>query len=96
MADDLIPIHQARTGRVNLRVVGGVRSHVETDCVQCLQDMAAAAETGEVIGIAYAVMYRGRHYIVNTAGELHRNPTFARGAVAALDDELSRMAWGES
>lgn len=27
---------------------------------------------------------------VRTAGEAHRNPTFSRGMVAALDDELSR------
>lgn len=66
---------------------------ISHDTRACLEQLKAEAEAGDVIGIAYAVMYRGRHYIVNTAGELHRNPTFARGAVAVLDDELSRMIW---
>lgn len=73
-----------------------VPDSISHDTRVCLGQLASQAEEGEVIGIAYAVMYKGRHFIVNTAGELHRNPTFARGAVAALDDELSRMAWGES
>lgn len=91
----------------NLRLVGGrdvptgaarsaetkMPKAVSHDVRKCLRDLASGAEAGDVIGIAYAVVYRGRHFIVNTAGELHRNPTFARGAVAALDDELSRMAW---
>lgn len=70
-----------------------VPDEISHDTKDCLAQLAAQAADGDVIGIAYAVMYRGRHFIVNTAGELHRNPTFARGAVAALDDELSRMAW---
>lgn len=69
---------------------------ISHDTRKCLEELAAGAKDGEVIGIAYAVMYRGRHFIVNTAGELHRNPTFARGVVAALDDELSRMIWESS
>lgn len=66
---------------------------ISHDTKICLEQLFSDAKAGDVIGIAYAVMYRGRHYIVNTAGELHRNPTFARGAVAVLDDELSRMIW---
>lgn len=65
-------------------------SHDTKVCLEQLNDQA-----DEVIGIAYAVMFKGRNFIVNTAGEMHRNPTFARGAVAALDDELRRMVWGE-
>lgn len=72
-----------------------VPDHISHDTRKCLEQLAQHAEDGELIGIAYAVMYRGRNFIVNTAGEFHRNPTFARGAVAALDDELSRMVWGE-
>lgn len=85
-----------------LRVVGGTEApkalgvSVDQECVDCLADLAAAAKAGEVTGIAYAVMYKGRHFITSAAGELRRNPTFARGAVAALDDELKAMVWGES
>lgn len=86
----------------SLRLVGGrdvvarrKAAPAEADVHRQIAELAAASEAGEVIGIAYVVMYRGRHFVVNTAGELHRNPTFARGAVAALDDELRQMVWGE-
>jgi hypothetical protein len=46
------------------------------------------ARRGEVIGLAYAAMLKKRAYIVNTAGAAHTSPTFARGMVAALDDQL--------
>jgi hypothetical protein len=46
------------------------------------------AKSGEVIGLAFAAMYRRRRYTVSTCGEASRNPTFARGMIAALDDEL--------
>ena len=72
-----------------------VPDKISHDTMDCLQALAAQAKSGDVIGIAYAVMYRERSYIVNTAGELHRNPAFARGVVAVLDDELSRMIWGD-
>jgi hypothetical protein len=39
-------------------------------------------------------MMKRRSYVVNTAGEAHRNPTFARGMVAALDDELGKRMGG--
>lgn len=71
-------------------LVSDTISHDTKACLTQLND-----QSEEVIGLAYVVMYKGRNFIVNTAGELHRNPTFARGAVAALDDELRRMVWGE-
>jgi hypothetical protein len=40
------------------------------------------------MGVAFPVMYKGRDYIVITAGEAHRSPTLARGRVQALDDHL--------
>lgn len=63
-------------------------SHDSRECLLQLHTKSA-----DVMGIAYAVMFRGRKFIVNTAGELHRNPVFARGLVAILDDELSQMVW---
>jgi len=63
---------------------------VSTDTVECLQLLLQRAKAGEVIGLAFAAMLKQRAYIVNTTGEAHRNPTFARGMVAALDDELGQ------
>lgn len=63
---------------------------VSTDTTQALEEMLAMARRGDLIGIAFAGILRRRGYFVNTAGEAHRNPTFARGCVSALDDELGQ------
>lgn len=63
--------------------------YVSHDTVDCLKQLLAQAKRGELIGMAYAAMLKRRAYIVNTAGEAHRSPTFARGMVAALDDQLA-------
>jgi hypothetical protein len=68
---------------------------VSHDTVQCLETLLQQAKRGQVIGVAYVAMLRRRAYIVNTAGEGYRNPTFARGCVAALDDELSTRIRGD-
>lgn len=62
---------------------------VSTDTVECLQLLLRRAKAGEVIGLAFAAMLKQRAFIVNTTGEAHASPTFARGMVAALDDQLS-------
>lgn len=70
---------------------------VSNDTVECLETLLKHARTGEVIGLAFAAVLKRRAYLVNTAGEAHRNPTFARGIVAALDDQLSgRIRGGNS
>ena len=61
---------------------------ISKDTVEALKTLLADAERGDIIGIACAAMYKGRDFIVNTAGEAHRSPTFARGMVNALDDHL--------
>jgi hypothetical protein len=69
---------------------------ISTDTVECLQQLLRQAKKGELMGLAYVGMLKRRGYIVNTAGEAHRNPTFARGMVAALDDQLAVRIRGES
>jgi hypothetical protein len=48
-----------------------------------------------VIGLAYAAMLKKRAFIVNTAGTAHHSPTFARGMISVLDDELGRRIRGD-
>lgn len=62
---------------------------VSTDTVECLKLLLHRARRGEVIGLAYCAVLKQRSYIVNTAGVAYQSPTFARGMVAALDDQLS-------
>lgn len=63
---------------------------ISTDTVTCLELLLDRARTGEVIGLAFCAMLKQRAFIVNTAGAAHESPTFARGMVAALDDDLGR------
>jgi hypothetical protein len=67
---------------------------ISHDTVECLEALLVQAKRGQVIGLAYAAMLRKRAYIVNAAGEAHRNPTFGRGCVQALDDELGKRIRG--
>lgn len=71
-----------------------VPDNVSHDTIECLEMLLDQARRGEVIGIAYAVMLKKRAYITNTAGEAHRNPTFSRGMLATLDDQLADQVRG--
>lgn len=68
---------------------------ISHDTVQALRELLGKAEKGEVIGVAYSVMNRKRSYNVCTAGELHRNPTYAMGTVLVLLYRLLMRAVGE-
>lgn len=61
---------------------------VSKDTVECLQTLLHHARLGDVTGLAFTALLKRRAYIANTAGECHRDPTFARGMVAALHDQL--------
>lgn len=67
-----------------------VPDNISTDTRQALSQLIEMEERGDLIGIAFVGMLRQRRYFVNTAGEAHRNPTFTRGCVGALDDELGK------
>lgn len=69
---------------------------ISNDTVQALEQLLTAAKAGDVIGVAFAAMLKKRGYIVNSSGEAFRNPTFTRGMVAALDDQLSGRIRGGS
>lgn len=62
---------------------------VSHDTVSCLRALLEKAESGEVIGVAYAAMYKRRRYTVHTCGEAFRNPTFTLGMAHMLIDDLS-------
>jgi hypothetical protein len=64
---------------------------VSDDTVECLTSLLARAKTGEVTGIAFAVILRRRRYTVNTCGAARKYPTFTRGMIRALDDELGEI-----
>lgn len=71
-----------------------VRDDLPKEGLQAVDQIRELFRRGEAIGIAFAVMLRERKYFVNAAGEAHRNPTFARGIVAELDDYLHERVRG--
>lgn len=67
-----------------------VPDSLSTETIECLEQLLERARSGDVIGLAFAAMLRERSYIVDSAGEAHRNPTFGLGMVRMLDNELTR------
>lgn len=67
---------------------------ISHDSIECLESLLKDAKEGKLIGIAFAAMYKRRQYITNTAGEAHRNPTFTRGMLATLNDQLAYKVAG--
>jgi len=65
---------------------------MEQAAIQLLEEV----RSGNVVGLAFGIALRGRKYFVNVAGILAKDPTYARGIVAALDDELARMVQGKA
>lgn len=64
----------------------------QSDTQRALASLAAEARPGgRLIGIAFVAMYRGLEYDVGAAGETRKSPTFARGMLCLLDDELSKL-----
>lgn len=67
------------------RFVGVQPSH---DTIDMLSEMLQAAKKGEIIGVAFTAMYKRREYVVGYTGECARNPTFTRGMVFTLLEDL--------
>jgi len=65
-----------------------VPDSLSSDTVAALESLLVDARAGKLLGMAFAAMYRDRTFVVNATGEAHRNPVFARGMVACLDDRL--------
>lgn len=61
------------------------------DVVKALGMLLEEAKKGEITGIAFACTLPRQRYIANVAGTCYRNPTFARGMVAFLSDELAGL-----
>lgn len=72
-----------------------MRDGMSLDTVEALRQLLEDAERGEIIGVAFAALGKRRRFFVGAAGEAHRNPTFARGMVCALSDQLSLQMRGE-
>jgi hypothetical protein len=88
---EIIPLKGAslRAARRKRPEVDPMRAS-KKEIVDVLSELMSHALKGQVIGLAFMAMQDGRGYIVDTAGECSKNPTWTRGALCALDDELAR------
>lgn len=68
-----------------------LRPPVQRDVVDTLAQLLQGARDGQIVGLAVGAALPRRRYIVATAGECYRDPTYTRGIVRALDDELARL-----
>jgi hypothetical protein len=87
------PEDKAPPAGVNVQLV---RDHVSRDLLQTCVQLLEAVQEGHITGLAFACSMKGKKYFVNVSGALATDPTYARGVVAALDDELSRMVQGRA
>ena len=70
---------------------------ISHETIECIEELLRHAHAGDITGIVYGCTVKRRGYIVDSAGELYKNPTFARGVCAALDDHLgARIRHGKA
>ena len=62
---------------------------ISDDSTEALRELLDLAERKELIGVAFIAMLTNRRYFADAVGECARSPTFTRGAVRALDDDLA-------
>lgn len=70
-----------------------VPDEISGDTVEALKELheQARRRNDPIIGVAFAVMYKERRYIIDTAGEARRSPTFALGMVNMLRRHLEKI-----
>ncbi len=68
-----------------LRLVGPA---VSADTVEALRELLERAVAGEVIGIAFAALHKGKLFLTETTGECGRNPVFTLGMVKILEQAV--------
>jgi hypothetical protein len=56
-----------------------------------LESLLEDAHSGNVVGIAFVALRKRRQFVMGATGEARRNPVFARGMLACLDDALGEM-----
>ncbi len=68
-----------------------IHDRISRDVVTALETLLDYAKRGELTGLAFGATFRKMRYITNVAGVCAKNPTFTRGMLGALDDELAAI-----
>jgi|GEM_PF-3248156 len=71
-----------------------VKNKIALDVVSALEQLLEGARKGEVTGIAFACTLKRERFFTDVAGTCYTNPSYARGIVAFLSDELADLVHG--
>jgi len=63
---------------------------VNLETIECLEHLLDEARQGNLIGLAFAALFRRRNYTTHACGEVRRDRVFTRGMLRDLDDQLRR------
>ena len=74
--------------------LGLVKLKISHDVVEALEALLTGAKSGAITGIAFVATLKRMRYITDTAGVCYKNPTYTRGMVTVLADELGAMIHG--
>lgn len=72
-------------------VVSLFQASASQETIEMLGSAHQAAERGEIVGALVVIIYRGHRYSVDAAGAAKDDPTFSRGILCKLDDELAKL-----
>lgn len=64
---------------------------ISQETISALRFLLHEARGGRISGIAYVAIRRGQDFSADFAGRAEDCPTLTRGALRALDDELSKF-----
>lgn len=73
-----------------------IHDTVSRDAVEAARAISELVGSGQAIGLFFGLRFKGGQYIVNVAGRCASDPTYTRGMLGALDDELSRIIQGKA
>ena len=66
------------------------------ETISTLKKLLAMAQSGRCVGFCYSACLPNNNYQVGTTGRFAESPTYARGAIAAIEDELREMVHGQA
>jgi hypothetical protein len=72
-----------------------IKDPISADTIEAFAKLLEGAIEGRYVGAVIGVIRPRRRYSVHCIGEASRNPTFARGVVQAIDDDLRDSIHGD-
>ena len=68
-----------------------VKDRISHETIDALERLLQIARRGEITGLAFAAITKTMSHITDVLGTCRTNPSFTRGAVAFLSDEIAGL-----